>query len=386
MGVAPRITGNRPKRVVGAVSVGHLFSHFYILTFPPLFPLLRDEFGLTNTELGLVVSAGALGPLLFQFPVGRLVSRLGGKRVLVTGLAVTALGTAVAGLGQATFHPAGYALLESVATEETKGRNFSVHTFGGYAGFAVAPLVVGTLGLTFDWRVALAVTGAAGVGYALFLVASMEPLASEGADDDASAGSMRAVATDPPVVGMFVFGLLLAMATKGIQTFGALFFIETYGVSEAVGNTALTVFFVCTAAGVLAGGPLADRLSSARIIVPSLSAAGLLLFLVVSGRLPAVPPFLIGVFGVVGLLTGATLPSRDQVISAVFTGGDGEVFGFVFTGFSLGSLVSPTLLGAATDAAGVAAALALTGVGYVLAVGALLGVTAVDRSPAAATA
>lgn len=121
---------------VGIVTGGHTLSHVYLLTFPPLFPLLRVEFGLTNTQLGVLVSVISLGMLL-QIPVGELVDRIGAKRVFVAGVAITSssillAGTAtsyltlltfatLSGIGQSAFHPTDYPLLKAVSDPEQKG-------------------------------------------------------------------------------------------------------------------------------------------------------------------------------------------------------------------------------------------------------------------------
>ena len=47
---APR----RDAKVMGLIGAGHFFSHFYILVLPPLFPLLRGEYGVSFTALGFV--------------------------------------------------------------------------------------------------------------------------------------------------------------------------------------------------------------------------------------------------------------------------------------------------------------------------------------------
>ena len=43
--------------MVGLIGGGHFFSHFYMLVLPPLFPLLRDVYGVGYTELGLAFTA-----------------------------------------------------------------------------------------------------------------------------------------------------------------------------------------------------------------------------------------------------------------------------------------------------------------------------------------
>ena len=389
--------------VVGAVTGGHFLSHFYILAYPPLFPLLRAELGLTNTQLGLVMSVSTVGPLVLQLPAGRLVDRLGAKRMLVAGLGVTSLGTALvgtaetylavlafaalAGAGQAVFHPADYSLLESAVGQATQGRTFSVHTFGGYAGFAAAPLVVGTLGLAFGWRAALVVVGGAGLAYAgLLFLARFDTADGNGdrvtadPDDGPLPSSLRSVVA-PELVGLFGFFLLLSMASKGIQTFVPLLFVDEYGLSEAAGNTALAAFFVAASAGILLGGPLADRYRPSRVISPSLLGAAAVLAVVVAGVLPARRLVLVGGLAAVGLGTGLALPSRDRSVSLVSgAAGTGERYGFVFSGLSLGALVSPALLGAVIDAAGLRPAFALVAACYAAAV--VVGVVAMRAGDA----
>ncbi|MDY6817703.1 MAG: MFS transporter [Halobacteriales archaeon] len=358
---------------VGLVSGGHFLSHFYILAFPPLFPMLRSDFALSNTELGVLVSIISLAGLL-QMPVGSLVDRFGAKRVLVVGLSLTAIGTMLvgtansypmmlvfallAGLGQSTFHPADYSLIDAATKPDTEGRAFSVHTFGGYAGFAAAPLVVGTLALRFDWRVALLATGAFGLVFAGLLMVLLDAiylrqLDEQGPESDTQS-SLRSdlqALLKPTILIMFAFFLVLTMGSKGISTFTPLLMVDTFGLTESVGNTTLTGFFTGAATGVLLGGMLADRYEPSRIIVLCLSIAALLLWMTVGGIVTLTSVTAIGLFGIIGFVSGLVYPSRDRLVNAFSTAGStGRSFGFVFTGISVGGLISPTLLGAVIDA------------------------------------
>jgi MFS family permease len=181
-----------PRFVIGTVSVAHFLSHFYFLVFPPLFPLLREEFGVNNTQLGLLFSLLFLMPSILQIPVGDLVDRIGAKRVFVAGIAVTGLGTMattlstsyamllafalLAGVGQSVFHPADFALLETVTDETNRGKGFGTHTFAGFLGFAAGPLIAGGLGVRYGWRTALFGLGTVGVAYAVAVWLTMEPV------------------------------------------------------------------------------------------------------------------------------------------------------------------------------------------------------------------
>ena len=46
----------RETKVIGLICTGHFISHFYLLVVPPLFPVLRDIYGVGFTELGLATA------------------------------------------------------------------------------------------------------------------------------------------------------------------------------------------------------------------------------------------------------------------------------------------------------------------------------------------
>src|SRR5262245_59558669 len=62
-------------RVVSLIGLAHAFSHFFQLVLPPLFPVLKDEFGVSYTELGLIMTLFYTTSGLAQTPSGFLVDR-----------------------------------------------------------------------------------------------------------------------------------------------------------------------------------------------------------------------------------------------------------------------------------------------------------------------
>ena len=76
--------------VIGLVGLAHMLSHFYQIALGPLFPLLRDEFAVSYTALGLIVSLfyGVSG--VCQAFVGILVDRYGGDRLMLFGITTMA--------------------------------------------------------------------------------------------------------------------------------------------------------------------------------------------------------------------------------------------------------------------------------------------------------
>jgi len=387
------------RTTLAVVSGGHFLSHFYYLTLPPLFPLLRAEFGLNNTELGLLVSVLTIGGLM-QAPVGNVVDRVGAKRIFVAGVGVTAGGIAllgvgqtypallalavVSGLGQSAFHPADYAMIEGVTDPDVRGRAFSVHTFSGFAGFAAAPVVVGTLALAAGWRAALFAVGSVGLVYTAFAAVALAPTyrgttatdGTDGADGDGSStsgtdGSFRAAIRNPGILAMVGFFLVMALAGKGVQTFTAVLATNAFGLEESVGNTLLTVYFTLGSIGILVGGVLADRYAPGRVITAGLVVGASVLLVTVVGLLPVTPLVLVALFGLIGFFVSIVAPSRDRLVSEVAGSGSmGQSFGIVFTGATIGSLIGPVLLGAVGDAASITLSFVLIGV-FFLAAGAL---------------
>lgn len=384
---------------LGTVSGGHFLSHLYILVYPPLFPFLVEDFGLNNTQLGAIMSVVALTTFLLQTPVGELVDRVGAKRVFVAGVALSAGGTALvgfadsypllllfallAGSGQAAFHPADYSLLDAVTDSDREGKSFSVHTFAGYAGFAVAPALVGGLAVVLGWQTALFIVGGVGLGYAVAAQFLLNPVYRRQAEqhrttdedeDDAGVRTGLSALTQPTILALFAFFVVITMANKGIQTFTTVFVVEQLSLSSVVGNTALTGYFALAAAGVLAGGVLADRYDVRAIIVWSLSVAAAGVWLAATG-VGTSRTVIVALFAAVGLFYGIALPARDRLINAASTAGStGKSFGFVYTGLPLGGFVAPALLGAIIDFTGAPSiAFLLVGVFYLGAAGVVVG-------------
>ena len=173
-------------RAVAVVSSAHFTSHFYLLLLPPLFPLLRDVYGVGYTELGFALSVFSIVTGCTQVPVGFAVDRFGARRILAAGLllegiafvliglaplygALVAL-MALAGLANAVYHPADYSLLNASVNPRRMGRAFSFHTAAGMLGNAVAPVTMVFLMTFMDWRAALTLCGGVGIAVGLMVI------------------------------------------------------------------------------------------------------------------------------------------------------------------------------------------------------------------------
>ncbi len=364
--------GGSPERdhlVIGLITLGHFFAHFYIIVLPPLFPVLAEALGVGYTELGIALALLNLVTMLTQAPIGVVVDRYGPAAILIAGQALFALSTlgiglfpsyaalllfcALGGLGNAVYHPADYAILNARVTPKRMGRAFSFHTFGGYAGFAAAPPVLVALAAALGWRAALVITGLAGLLVALLMFLWRRELHVPPHPSTVKGeGGLRrdlSLLLSRPVLLSLLFVTFYATAHGGFNNFTVAFLESAYGFALAAANAPLTAFLVMGALGVLAGGMIADRMPRhERVVALCLALVAAVAVLVAEFRLPLLA--LVPLFALAGFATGVVAPSRDMLVRSITPpGAMGKVFGFVTTGFNIAGLAAPPLFGLVLD-------------------------------------
>jgi MFS transporter, FSR family, fosmidomycin resistance protein len=358
-----------PKaRIVVALCAAHFVSHYYILLLAPLLPFVRADYGVSYTEIGLAWAAFNVVSAALQTPAGFLVDWLGARILLIAGLVIGASAFMIAGLvhsfwvlvamfalagvGNTVYHPADYALLSQYVSGARIGQAFSVHTFAGMLGSAVAPVSLLMLRDLWGWRGAFVCAGILGLAVAGLLVALRDtgaaPAVAQRSTEADKAASWRLLLSTPIVLNLCFF-VLLGMSSGGLYNYSVVALGALYGTPVAVANTALSGFLLLTALGVLAGGLLVMRTQRhGTVAATGLAVIAVLTALIAHVNLGSL--LLIAAMSVAGLASGVTMPSRDMIVRAVTPPGSfGKVFGFVTTGFNIGGIVSPLIFGAIMD-------------------------------------
>lgn len=349
-------------RVIGLIGVAHFFSHFFQLTLPPLFPLLKSVLGVPYVALGLAMSVFYAASGIGQTLSGFLVDRIGAHRVLLSGLALFASAIALAGsvssywmllpvallagLGNSVFHPADYSILNASVDPRRIGRGYSVHAISGNLGWAVAPPVVFGLTAHFGWRAALVTVGSLGLAMVVVLATQRAAFVQSRYDTRGTGpvAELRLLLS-APILSAFAYFAFIATALIGVQTFGVTGLMRIYDTPLALATGALTAFLLGSAAGILAGGFLADRTRRHDIVAVGglVIAAGFMMLLATGALAPSLLPVILAL---TGLCHGATGPSRDMLVRAATPpGASGKVFGFVYSGLDLGSCLTPLAFG-----------------------------------------
>ncbi len=385
-------------KVVGPVCAAHFLSHYYMIVLAPLFAFVRADYGVSYTDLALALTAFNVASAVLQTPAGFLVDRIGARSVLIAGVGIGAAAFAVAGIvdsfvvfvamyavagiGNAAYHPADYSLLSDHSAPARLGHVFSFHTFAGILGSAVAPATLLAMQSRFGWRGAH--VGAAILGVAvLALLLAQRPM---GEDRSAERHRVKRPAAEggaqshdrgwrfllsPPILLNLCFFVLLSLM-GGLNTFLVVALGALYGTSDTLANVALTGLLAASALGVLAGGVLASRATNQVAVAGlGLALAGITTALV--GIIDFSSFALVLMMSLSGFFGGVIAPSRDLLVRAATPeGAFGRVFGFVSTGFNIGSMIAPVMYGAFMDRAEPRAVFLLSAASSILCIGAVL--------------
>jgi MFS family permease len=364
--------------VIGLIGLAHGTSHFFHMVLPPLFPTFIREFGLNYSQLGLLVTVFFVVSGVGQALAGFLVDRIGARPVLFAALgcfvvaALAAAGaqgygglmlaSALAGLGNAPFHPADFTILNKRVSPPRLGHAFSVHGITGNLGWAAAPIfMIGITQATGNWRTACACAALLPLLALALLVWNRQAVddrqgawahdkpGAAGLDAGAAAEHPMAFLRLPSVWLCFSFFFWVTAALAAIQSYAGPALARLYGLPLSATAFVVTGYMLCAAAGTVAGGFLVTRAPRLeKTIAIAMCTAAALLLLAGSGVLPA---FAAGVVvALAGAGTGLAAPSRDMLIKrAAPPGATGRVYGTVYSGLDVGFALASPVFGALLD-------------------------------------
>ena len=358
-------------KIMGLVGLAHASSHFGHMLLPPMFPIFMREFGLTFSQVGLLMSVFFVVSGVGQALAGFLVDRVGARPVLFAALATFAAASgvasvatdysgliaaaALAGLANCSFHPVDFTILNQRVSAPRIGHAFSVHGLTGSLGWALAPPFFVVMLMVSDWRTAYVV--AAGL-YALVLLTMVlnrtqlttDIVLRHHSSAPSGAPSTLAFLKLPVIWWCFGFFLLSTMTLAMVQSYSVSLLQLVHKVSFSQATTTLTAYMLCSAVGIFVGGVVVARWGhySNRVVAWCMTSGAVCMAIAATGWLGAVGTMVI--LATTGFAIGIGGPSRDMMIKkATPKGATGRVYGMVYSGLDVGFAISPLVFGALMD-------------------------------------
>ncbi len=377
----------------GLVGLAHAVSHFMQMLLVPLFPIFRQEFDLSFSQIGGLVSVLYTVSGIGQASAGFVVDRIGARPVLLTSFvlfmaaaltAAHATGYAsliavmvLVGLANAPFHPVDFTILNQRVSPARLGYAFSVHGVTGNVGWALAPVFFMGITALSSWRTAYYGAAALLAGVLGILVWHREALQTKatgahrklgvattntGASSGVNtSGRANVKASDqlvspfaflklPAVWWCFGFFMFATMTLAVVQSYSTSILQNMHKVSLYMANATLTGYMVCAAIGMIIGGWVAAKFAdqSDRVVAWAMTVAAATLVGAATGVLGAVGTCVL--IASTGFAIGVGGPSRDMMIKkATPAGATGRVYGLVYCGMDVGFAIAPALFGILMD-------------------------------------
>ena len=345
------------NRSLLSLSLAHLTLDLYPGVLPIMLPFLVASLHLTYTQAGLVATISLVGSSLTQPLFGYLSDRFTPRIVGPLSVACTAafivsaayawsypvlLGfILLAALGTAAFHPQG-AAQASVISGERRATSLAFFTFGGSIGYALGPLMGGTIFGNLGLRGAVLLLLPAAVVLPFLLarppVEREERKAPLETRDPIEGGPIPWL----EVVSVAMIVLLRPWAGMSLSTYLPLLY-QSRGYTLSLASQILFLLLISSAFGGFLNGFLADRFGARRVLAFSLilSTPMIYLFLHAPGAWPHLLVIPLGIF--LGGLAPVVTFTAQNLLSGSTAMASGLALGGQFTAGGIGAAITGLL-------------------------------------------
>lgn len=329
-------------------------------TWAPRIPAVQQALALDPTMLGLALTCGALGGLLFTLPAGIVVDRLGSRRALLLATAALCLCLPLLGLAPGWWLlVAAMLLLGAVDSVMDVAMNANGVLLEGLYGRSLLS------GFHASWSVGAVTGGLAGSAAAAagipvwshllvagILLGVLSVLLGRGLlsrRQPRAAGTRRIARPTPTLIIAGLLVLAAAFIEDVPLSWSAVYLSTGLGAGPGVAGLGFVAFAVFMAAGRVIGDRLNDRFGAARVLLAGglLVAAGF-----AAGLAMNHPAAAIAGFALVGLGASPIFPTAFSVAGRSLGAGDASGIALVSAVSRFGFLAAPLLIGILADATG----------------------------------
>jgi MFS transporter, FSR family, fosmidomycin resistance protein len=348
--------------ILFTISFSHFLNDMMQSVIPAVYPLTKEHFNLSFTQIGLITLTFQSTASLLQPVVGRYTDRNPLPMSLVVGMSFTFIGlllfsfagsfgilllaVALVGVGSSVFHPES-SRVAHMASGGRKGLAQSIFQVGGNAGSAIGPLLAALIVMPYGMRGVSWVSLAAVIGMVLlWRVGKWYADHLSLKQKNATPGGGRSplmFSKNRTIAALFI--LLLLIFSKyfylaSMTSYFTFFLIDKFQVTAQQSQLYLFAFLAAVALGTIIGGPLGDRFGRKYVIWLSILGAAPFTLL-----LPYVSLFwTIVLAGIIGVIIASAFSAILVYATDLLPGKVGTIAGLFFgLAFGLGGLGSAVL-------------------------------------------
>ncbi|MGI5490013.1 MFS transporter [Microtetraspora malaysiensis] len=333
-------------------------------------PFIGEDFALTKTEQGWLITAFSLVYMLCQVPGGILADRFGARRQLMVSLLLWSVFTALTGIawglasllviralfgvGQGLFPGASFKAIAERTTPAVRATAAGAMLASNQLGAGVAPLIVAPLILALGWRHTFWVTAAAGVAIGALLwklLPKALPAHLNGSDIVHNKGlGLGTVMRSPSVWKFAALFCATNMLGYGMITWVPSYLLEERGISLINTGVMSAIPGLVMCATVFLGGWLFDRFFHDRarlyVIPLLLVTAVLLVLMLMADSAVGFTVYQTLAMGVAGLSSMGILGMPVRALPPAVIGSGMSV---VNVGGQIAGVLAPVLMGFLVD-------------------------------------
>ena len=342
--------------ILFSIAFAHLINDLLQAVIPAAYPVLKENYNLTFTQIGLITLAYQLAGSLLQPLVGLYTDKKPKPYSQIFGMIFTSLGIVclsyassfsmiivsviLVGIGSSIFHPEA-SRISFLASGGKRGLAQSIFQLGGNAGTALGPLLVALIVVPNAQHYIIWFLAAAGIGLlvlsriALWYQNHLSLRSTKKAEIELPNLSQNKIVLSVVILMVLIFSKFVYMAS--MSSYFTFYLMEKFNLSVQDSQFYLVLFLASCAIGTLIGGPLGDKFGRKYVIWFSvLGAAPFTLML------PFVDLFWTGILSVViGTIISSAFPAilvyAQELLPKKLGMVSGLFYGFAFGMGGLGS-------------------------------------------------
>jgi MFS family permease len=288
----------------------YLFNYVDRMVVAAIFPYLKIDWGLTDTECGWFASIVTLMMTVFVFPVSLLVDRWSRKKAIAIMAVLWSFGAAacaftrnftqlfamraVLGVGEAAYTSGGHAMIAAYFPEEKRATMNGLFTAAIPMGTAIGVILGGVIAETLGWRYAFGLLAIPGLIVAIlffwvkdYKTVQMVRTTHDGAQAIQVKMKFADIAREflhtPSVLFTYLGYVGNTFVTTGLMTWLPTYYHRTDGLPMDKAGLKTAVVFLLAIFGAPIGGYITDKIRkkylNARMTVPAVTSCLTALFL-----------------------------------------------------------------------------------------------------------